>query len=104
MPALVLAMVGLCILILKVIPDCSLPHQEGLTPGERFILLVGLQQREAINQILVNYQLERARVRSRRQWYWRILFAGVNIHLDAWLDYIRLNTVGHLSSWAEEAA
>jgi len=65
--------------------------------------LVGLR-RYGIKRILVDYQLERARVRSRKQWYWRILLAGVNIHLDAWLDYRRLNIVGHLSSWAEEAA
>jgi len=57
-----------------------------------------------IKRILVDYQLERARVRSRRRWYRRILLAAVNIHLDAWLDYIRLNIVGYLTSWAEEAA
>ena len=103
MLALVLAMVGSYIHILKVTQDCSLLHQEGPTPGERFILLAGLR-RYGIKRILVDYQLERARVRSRKQWYWRILLAGVNIHLDAWLDYRRLNIVGHLSSWAEEAA
>jgi len=57
-----------------------------------------------MKRILIDYELEKARVYSRKQWVWRIALICINIHLDAWRDYARPNIVGHLTSWAEEAA
>jgi len=57
-----------------------------------------------MKRILIDYELEKARVYSREQWVWRIALICINIHLDAWRDYARPNIVGHLTSWAEEAA
>ncbi|MBC7320123.1 transposase [bacterium] len=57
-----------------------------------------------IKRILVDYELEKARVYSRKQWIWRIALVCINIHLDAWIDFARLNIVESLTSWAEEVA
>jgi hypothetical protein len=57
-----------------------------------------------MKRILIDYELEKVRVYSRKQWLWRIALICINIHLDAWRDYARPNIVGHLTSWAEEAA
>ncbi|HHV80500.1 TPA: transposase [bacterium] len=57
-----------------------------------------------MKRILIDYELEKARVYSRKQWIWRIALTCINIHLDAWIDYARPNIVGHLTSWAEEAS
>ncbi len=57
-----------------------------------------------IKRFLVDYQLERARVYSKKYWYWRIALIGINIYLDAWLEYKKLDIIGRLTSWAEEAA
>ena len=56
-----------------------------------------------MKRILIDYKLERARVYSRKQWVWRIALICINIHPDAWRDYVRPNIVGRLTSWAEEA-
>lgn len=51
-----------------------------------------------IKRILVDYDLEKARVYSRKQWIWRIAFVCINIYLDAWIDFARLNIVGSFTS------
>ncbi|MBC7320099.1 hypothetical protein H5T89_05605, partial [bacterium] len=56
-----------------------------------------------IKRILVDYELEKARVYSRKQWLWLIALVCINIHLDAWVDFAKPNIVGKLISRAEEA-
>lgn len=50
-----------------------------------------------IKRILVDYELEKARVYSRKQWIWRIALVCINIHLDAWIDFAKLDIVGSLT-------
>lgn len=45
----------------------------------------GRSASERVNKrLMVDYQLERCRVRSNKYWVWRGHFAAISIHLDAW--------------------
>jgi len=57
-----------------------------------------------IKRILVDYELEKARVYSRKQWLWLIALVCINIHLDAWMDFAKPDIVDSLNSWTEEAS
>jgi hypothetical protein len=45
-----------------------------------------------------DYEIERCRVRSRKNWYFFVLFAAMNCHLDAWVKAARDNG---FDIWAE---
>jgi hypothetical protein len=36
---------------------------------------------------MLDYQIERYRVRSNKHWFWRGHFAAISIHLDSWVDF-----------------
>ncbi|HHY43189.1 MAG TPA: hypothetical protein GX514_10165 [Thermoanaerobacterales bacterium] len=39
----------------------------------------------SFKRIKNDYEIERSRVRSRKNWYFFIHFAAMNCHLDAWV-------------------
>ena len=50
----------------------------------------GRSASERVNKrLMVDYQLERCRVRSNKHWVWRGHFAAISIHLDAWVDFFQ---------------
>jgi len=52
----------------------------------------GRSASERVNKrFMVDYQIERCRVRSNKQWYWRGHFAAIAIHLDAWVAFSAKN-------------
>ncbi len=52
----------------------------------------GRSASERVNKrFMVDYQIERCRVRSNKHWYWRGHFAAIAIHLDAWVAFSTKN-------------
>lgn len=48
----------------------------------------GRSASERVNKrLMVDYNIERCRVRSNKHWVWRGHFALISIHLDAWVDF-----------------
>lgn len=44
-------------------------------------------------RILVDYQLERAKVRSKARWFWRTILAAMNVHLDAQVKTLSVKVI-----------
>ena len=60
---------------------------------------------ERVNKrILVDYGLEKARVRGKKRWSWRLLVHSANLHLDAWLKASRFNFIDLLDKLNSKAA
>ena len=52
----------------------------------------------SFKRIKIDYEIERSRVRSRKNWYLFIHFAAMNCHLDAWVAKAEKE---HFDIWAE---
>ena len=52
----------------------------------------------SFKRIKNDYEIERSRVRSRKNWYFFIHFAAMNCHLDAWVAKAEKE---HFDIWAE---
>jgi len=60
---------------------------------------------ERVNKrILVDYDLEKARVRGKKRWSWRLLVHSANIHLDARLKFSKFSFVNLLDNLSLQAA
>ena len=44
----------------------------------------------SFKRIKIDYEIERSRVRSRKNWYFFIYFAAMNCHLDVWVKVVAL--------------
>ena len=59
----------------------------------------GRSASERVNKrLMVDYQIERCRVRSNKHWFWRGHFAAISIHLDAWVHF---HTKNNFDVWDE---
>lgn len=55
-------------------------------------------------RILVDYQIESARARSKKRWFWQAILAAVNQHLDAQVKVIKPNILTEIGLKSLETA